>query len=192
VTGQDPPRRGNDRPGWCPHGLYPCQPGGQLVAVVARDDDDWQRLCAVIERPDLAADDHLATAAGREADRARADDAVAAWTRTRVGTDVEATLQAAGVPAAVAVRATELAADDQLWARGFYRLLERPEVGIHPFPGPILGLHDTPAVIERPAPSYGQHTDEVLRELLGLHADEIAALHAAGVTSTEPLAQDWR
>ena len=44
----------------------------------------------------------------------------------------------------------------------------------------------------RPAPRYGEHTDEVLRELLGLDDDEIAALRAAGVTSTEPLAQDWR
>jgi crotonobetainyl-CoA:carnitine CoA-transferase CaiB-like acyl-CoA transferase len=53
-------------------------------------------------------------------------------------------------------------------------------------------LADTPAVIDRPAPLYRQHTDEVLRELLGLTDDELGALRVAGVTSTEPLAQDWR
>ncbi len=192
LTGNDPKRRGNVRPGLCPHDLYPCRPAGLWVAIAVRDDDEWRRLCAAIERDDLANDPELATVAGREANRGRVDEAVATWTTLRDGTAIEAQLQEAGVPAAVAARASELSADEQLWSRGFFRILERPEVGAHPFPGPIVGLHATPAAIERPAPSYGQHTEEVLRDLLGLDADEIAALHAAGVTSTEPLAQDWR
>ena len=113
--------------------------------------------------------------------------------RRRRGTAIEALLQDAGVPAAVAVRAVR--AGGRRAAVG-PRLLPDPRArrGRRPsVPGADRAAsHATPAVIERPAPSYGQHTDEVLRDLLGLGDDEIAALHAAGVTSTEPLAQDWR
>jgi crotonobetainyl-CoA:carnitine CoA-transferase CaiB-like acyl-CoA transferase len=192
VTGADPERVGNDRPGLCPHGLYPCLPEGDLVAIAVRDDEDWRRLSELLDRPDLAVDERLATVAGRELDRARLDAAVREWTSGREGEQLVETLQSAGIPAAIAMRASQLAVDDQLWARDFYRILDREEVGAHPYPGPVTRLSATPAVIERPAPLYGQHTDEVLRELLGLTGDEIDALRDAGVTSIDPLAQDWR
>jgi crotonobetainyl-CoA:carnitine CoA-transferase CaiB-like acyl-CoA transferase len=192
LTGGDGERVGNERPGLCPHGLFPCRPEGQRVAIAVRGDDEWRDLCAVLERGDLLADPALATAAGREEQRPRVDDAVRAWTATRDGAAVAATLQAVGIPAAVAVRSSELAADDHLWVREFYRILDREEVGAHPYPGPVVRLSATPAVIERPSPLYGEHTTEILRTRLGLSDEEIAALRAAGVTSTEPLAQDWR
>ncbi len=115
-----------------------------------------------------------------------------AWTARLDGGDATAQLQSQGIPAAIAVRATQQAIDEQLWARDFFRILDRAEVGAHPYPGPVVRLGDTPAVIDRPAPLYGQHTDQVLRELLGLSDDQLDELRAAGVTSTEPLAQDWR
>jgi crotonobetainyl-CoA:carnitine CoA-transferase CaiB-like acyl-CoA transferase len=192
VTGADPPRRGNDRPGLCPHGLYPCLPAGDLVAIAVRDDGEWQRLCDVIGRTDLRADAALADSAGRERQRRLVDEAVGAWTVGVDGATVAALLQSHGIPAAVAVRATQQAVDEQLWARDFFRILDREEVGAHPYPGPVVRLTETPAVVERPAPLYGQHTDQVLRELLGLADADLDALRAAGVTSTEPLAQDWR
>jgi len=192
VTGTNRERVGNERPGLCPHGLYPCRPDGQRLAVAVRDDGEWRRLCAVLGRADLATDPALAVAAGRAAEQPRVDEAVAAWTATMDGDQAAIALQAAGIPAAVAVRSSELAADDHLWTREFYRILEREEVGAHAYPGPVVRLSRTPGVIERPAPLYGEHTAEVLRERLGLTDDDIAALHRAGVTSTEPLAQDWR
>ncbi|MCU1504296.1 MAG: putative Formyl-CoA transferase [Ilumatobacteraceae bacterium] len=191
-TGVDPERVGNDRPGSCPHGLYRCLPDGDRIAIAVRDDDEWHRLCEVIGRTDLAADRRLASVAGRVVDRDRVDAAVGAWTANVDATDAVDRLQAARIPAALAARSSQLAMDEQLWAREFYRIIDRDEVGAHPYPGPVVRLAATPAVIERPAPLYGQHTDEVLRDLLGLDDDEIAALHAAGVTSNEPLAQDWR
>jgi crotonobetainyl-CoA:carnitine CoA-transferase CaiB-like acyl-CoA transferase len=192
VTGTDRPRLGNERPGLCPHGLFPCRPDGHLVAIAVRDDGEWRRLCEVLDRPDLAADTTLATATGRERAHQRVDEVVQAWTETMDGAAVVSALQAVGIPSAVAVGSTELAADDHLWVREFFRIIDREEVGAHAYPGPIVRLSQTPAVIERPPPLYGEHTAEILRTRLGLTDDDIAELRAAGVTSTEPLAQDWR
>ena len=192
TTGADPHRRGNERSGLCPHGLYPCLPTGDLIAIAVRDDVEWRRLCGVLSRADLCDDDELAGAAGRERNRQRVDDAVRAWTADLDGATAVEALQAHGIPAAIAVRATQQAVDEQLWARDFFRILDRDEVGAHPYPGPVVRLSDTPAIIDRPAPLYGQHTDQVLRDLLGLSDADLDALRAAGVTSTEPLAQHWR
>jgi crotonobetainyl-CoA:carnitine CoA-transferase CaiB-like acyl-CoA transferase len=82
--------------------------------------------------------------------------------------------------------------DEQLWARDFFAVIDRAEVGAHPYAGPVVRLSETPAVIDRPAPLYGQHTADVLKARLGLTDEDLAELHAAGITSVEPLAQDWR
>lgn len=192
ITGRTSERRGNERAGLAPHGLFPCQPAGAWVAIAVRSEDEWQALCAAMGSDELAADAVLATATGREANRDRVRAAVTAWTSTRDGGIIVAELQARGVPSAVAATATDLLNDEQLWARGFYQVLDRPETGAHPYPGAFVRLARTPARFNRPAPSYGEHTGEILRDLLGLSAADIAALEEAGVTSKVPGPQDWR
>ena len=142
VTGDDPERRGNVRPGLCPHDVYPCRPDGLWVAIAVRDDDDWQRLCAAIERPDLAADAALATVAGREAQRAtgRRRGGGVDGGRATGHADRGARCRPPACPPRSPPDPSELAVDEQLWSRGFFRILERPEVGTHPFPGPVVGL----------------------------------------------------
>jgi crotonobetainyl-CoA:carnitine CoA-transferase CaiB-like acyl-CoA transferase len=192
LNGRDGERRGNDRDDMVPHGVFPCRPDGRWVAVAARHDDEWRRLCAAIGRDDLAADAALAALPGRVAQRERVHGAVAAWTSGRTPDEATAALQAAGVPSSPAMKPSDLLGDDQLWSTGFFEILDRALVGAHPYPGPVVRLHDTPAAFGRPAPLYGEHTAEVLSELLGLGPADLDALRVAGVTSDEPAAQDWR
>ena len=72
-------------------------------------------------------------------------------------------------------------ANPQLRHRGRITRVEHPSAGSVPVVGPVIGLSESPAAIRRPAPRLGEHTDEVLREWLGLPPERITALRADGV-----------
>ena len=71
--------------------------------------------------------------------------------------------------------------DPQLRARSFYPMLEHPSLGPIQVEGLVAHLHDTPGVLRSGAPLLGQHTDELLTELLALDGEELDDLHREGV-----------
>ena len=92
-----------------------------------------------------------------------------------------ALLQAAGVAAGIVANAEDLCArDPQLAARGHFVDVATPEGGTVRIDGPPFLLSETPARVGGPGPLLGEHTDEVLGELLGLGSEEIAELRAVG------------
>jgi crotonobetainyl-CoA:carnitine CoA-transferase CaiB-like acyl-CoA transferase len=175
-------RMGNADRDIAPHGVYPAMPDEaapaveRFVAIAAATDQQWQTLAAVIERPDLAADSTLATAEGRRARRDHLDDALAAWTRTRRAHDIESTLQAVGVPAAVAATSEDFCTDPQIAERGHLVTLPHSLHATSTVEGPRYLLSDTPGSVVRAAPTIGQDTEYVLRELLGYTPEQIAAV----------------
>ena len=93
-----------------------------------------------------------------------------------------AELTQAHVPCSPVQTAAEVASDPHLVARGFWADVDHPRRGKARVPNSPIRLHGSaPGTVARPAPLLGQDTDRVLSELLGLGADELARLHAAGV-----------
>ena len=91
-------------------------------------------------------------------------------------------LTVAHVPCAPVRTAREVVSDPHLVERGVWVDIEHPRRGKTRVPISPIRLHGSaPSAIERPAPLLGQDTDRVLSELLGLTAEDLAALHAAGV-----------
>ncbi len=88
-------------------------------------------------------------------------------------------LQEAGVPAGVVQSCADLHRDPQIAARPGLVWLEHPEMGRTPYEA--WGFRLAGALGIRRAPCLGEHTDEVLSDLLGLTPEEIAGLRAAGV-----------
>ena len=189
ATGRNPRRYGNRHPSMAPHGVYPCRPANgrdRFVVIACRDDADWPRLRAALGDPEWAREPLLETLEGRRASHDLIDERVGAWTASRSHREAMDELQAAGVAAGAVLSPAEILADPHFLARGFHVAVEHPVMGSALYPGPAIRLSKTPARITGPAPLLGQHTEEVLKQLLGKSDDGIATLQRLGVWSKEP------
>jgi crotonobetainyl-CoA:carnitine CoA-transferase CaiB-like acyl-CoA transferase len=205
MTGQVPPRRGNRHAWMAPHGCYPCRPlseeearpVGRLglppdtatdrwLTVAVATNAQWRALCEVLGRPDLAGNPRYATTSARHAHQDELDTLITAWTAERTDDEAMALLQARGVPACSVRTPLTLTSDPHLAARGFYREVEHPVAGRHRVAGPLWNLSDPPVVLRGPAPSFGQHNDEILIGLAGLARDTVERLRDSGVIGDVP------
>jgi crotonobetainyl-CoA:carnitine CoA-transferase CaiB-like acyl-CoA transferase len=177
-------RLGNRARHAAPHGVFRCTDEAgreRWVAIAVHDDEDWRRLVPALGEPAWATDPALATTAGR---LARVDDVerqLEAWTRDRTASTVASLLQAAGVDAGPVEDFGDLHEDPQLVHRRHFREVEHPVLGRHPVETHALRFSATEPHIRSAAPCLGEHTEHVLRDLLGMQADEFARLRDGGV-----------
>jgi len=187
-------RRGNRHPFMAPHGCYRCQSfpgkdqGEDMWAVIAISSDvEWESFSQAIGSPSWTREERFADSLGRWQNQDELDKLIEAWTAEHDHYQVMHILQAAGIRAAPVVTAPELLSDPHLEKRGFFETFDHPEMGLHPYPGIPYKLSETPGSIRMPAPTLGQHNEQILSELLGLSQREIAQLAAEEVIGTRPL-----
>ncbi len=176
VTGGAKARMGNRAPGCVPHGVFPARGEDRWIAIAVRSEPAWANLAAIagLVRP------RWATLEGRLADVDAVEAAVAAWTADQDAEDLAARLQATGVEAVPVADFGDAAADPQLRTRGHFVALDHPVLGPGEYERNGIRVSGAPCGYERPSPLLGQHTDEVLTELLGLTDREIGRLRGAG------------
>ena len=168
---------GNRSERYTPHGAYRCtdEDGHERwIAIAVADDSEWQALIAVMGNPPV--DARFATMLGRFHDQAALDEFVGSIVRTRGADELTVALQAAGVSAYPVQNCMDLHRDENLEAFGFWHWLDHKEMGPSPYEGLEHRMSRTPGGLQRPAPALGQHTDEVLGEILGMAAAEIEEL----------------
>ncbi len=179
VTGQGPPRLGNAHPNIVPYQSFATADGHVIVAV--GNDAQYRRFCEVLGQPELGTDPRYASNARRVENRAELVPRLAEALRARPSAHWLERLAAVGVPCGPINELDQVFADPQVEARGVRIELPHPSAGRVPLVASPLRLEATPPRYERPPPTLGQHTEEVLRERLGMTAAEIAALRASGV-----------
>ena len=184
-------RMGNRSPTAAPQGLFACagsEPGRERwLALSVESDAQWRGLVDAIGVRDWSGDSTLAHFAGRRA----AEDAIEARLRAGAsGVDRDAALELllrAGVPAAAVADPRLLASGSaQHRARGFYEEIEHAVVGRQPVATVPFRFRGVERWLRRPAPLLGEHNREILCDLLGVPADDLAALEAEGVIGTRP------
>jgi len=147
----------------------------------AVSDAEWQGLARALGHPEWIRDERFRTAKGRVAHVEARLALMAEALRARPTAEWLARLEAEEVPCAPVLRREELADHPQIRANGLLVEDEHPTAGRLRQPRPAARFEATPAALRRPAPTLGQHSDEVLAEI-GYDDAEIAALRDAGVT----------
>ena len=173
---------GNRDEAMSPHGTFRCTGGpDEWVAIAVPDDPAFVAFSTVIGRPELAADERFATLAARRANEDALEAIVGAWTAER--TRSQAAVAFAGSPVlAEPVRTIdEVVASPELSARDFLQHTVHTELGIRPLPGPAWTTSRSSMRAATAAPCFGEHTREVLADVLQLSDEEIDALDAAGL-----------
>jgi crotonobetainyl-CoA:carnitine CoA-transferase CaiB-like acyl-CoA transferase len=176
ANGRIPTRHGNRRPGFAPHGVYPCQGDDAWCTIAVHTEAQWQALCRVMGSPAWTQETRFATRAARETHAEELDQLLGAWTVQQTAREVMQRLQAGGVPAAVVQNARDLASDAQLQHRQHYVTLQHPVIGANVVERLGFQLSTTPGGPEHPAPRLGQHNAYVYGTLLGMNAAEMAKL----------------
>ncbi len=156
------------------------------VAIAVGSDSLWRSFCAAVGLPELAGDPRYATNPARNDHRdelvARLQEAFLA----RGAAEWEERLSAAGVPVGRINDLARVVEHPQVAARGLLRESGYPGAPSAKVVFPYFRLSDTPGALRAPAPFLGQHTDEVLEELLGVGEAERARLRAAGALGPSP------
>ncbi len=176
-------RIGNRSAYAAPQSNYPCKGDDNWCAIAVETDEEWLHLCQALDRPDWADDEHLATNPGRLAHHDQIDQGISAWTQARSADDVMVTLQKAGVPAGMVQRSSDLLKDPQYAHRHFYRYHDHQEMGKVPYAGHQYLISSYDNRPRGPAPCLGQHSFEVLTEVLNLSDEEVAEVFASGVVT---------
>jgi crotonobetainyl-CoA:carnitine CoA-transferase CaiB-like acyl-CoA transferase len=179
-------RQGNRSERSAPQGVYRCAGDDRWVALEVSSDERWGALRTLLGGPASASGSDLDTHAGRAAAHDELDAWLSAAFADRDADELAAALRAVGVPAEVVIAAPHVVDNAQLQHRGLFEVEHHRVTGDVHLPTLPFRLSRVDRWLRRPAPTLGEHTDEVLAEV-GIAEDRLASLLADGVTGTRPV-----
>jgi formyl-CoA transferase len=179
ATGEAPQRLGNAHPNIVPYQSFKTADGDIILAC--GNDNLFNKFCEVAGCQELTRDTRFATNTKRVENRAAITEILAAIFKKRTTRDWVSALEAAGVANGPINSLKQVFEEPQVVARGMRIDLPHPTAGTVPLVASPMRFSATPLEHKLPPPTLGQHTDEILRDVLGFDNTKIAQLHSAGV-----------
>jgi crotonobetainyl-CoA:carnitine CoA-transferase CaiB-like acyl-CoA transferase len=169
----DPGRMGNSRFSEIPQGIYPCA-NNRWIAISCATKEQWNVFMDELGIVDWTTD--------------TIHDEIRAWTASKDHIELMDYLQTLGIPAGAVMNGPELLADKHLKERDAFILQDRPILGEKHYPGQPYQFKFTERVTNMRAPFLGEHTEEILLDLVGLEAEQLRELYDDDVIGTVPIA----
>jgi crotonobetainyl-CoA:carnitine CoA-transferase CaiB-like acyl-CoA transferase len=177
--GKIPGRVGNLLPASAPRNAYQTA-DGKWLAISSASPNTALRVFRAIDRPELVDDPEYADPVRRQTRALEVDALVAAWIHRRDFHEVMSVFEQAEVAAAPVYDAQQLLADEHLQARRAFVNVDDPDLGSMTVQAPVAKMSETPGAIDYLGKALGADNDAIYGGLLGLSAERLEALRAAG------------
>ncbi len=180
--GDSTPRAGNDSGGGQPGRILKCKgwetdPNAYTYFITQAA--VWKRICDVIGRPEWKDDPDFATSSQRLPRLGEVFEAIENWTKTKTKYEVMEICNPLDIPVGPILSMKELSEEQSLRETGTVVEVDHPERGAYLTVGNPVKLSDSPAEVRR-APLLGEHTEEILREVVGFSEEEIISAQEVG------------
>ncbi len=179
VSGVAPGPLGTRHPSITPFDAFKSKDGSIIVG--AGNDRLWEKLCDIIGRPELKADDRFKSNSLRTQNFKALYPYLDSAFQSKTTAEWIADLEAAGIPCGPINTIDKAVTDPQVLARDMIVETDHPVAGPVKMAGVPIKMSVTPGSVDTPAPLLGQHTAEILQQLLGLTAAEIEDLHKRNI-----------
>ncbi len=179
ISGKLPERLGNRAPSAGPVGLFPCSDGAIFISV--GNDGQFAALCRALGRPELAKDDKYALLQNRARHKPELEQVVKQLTQSLPRRELETKLSLAGIPVGVYNDLGQAMRDPHVIDRDMVVPLEHTLKADLKMVGNPVQFSETPVTYDRSSPLLGEHTDEVLGDVLGMSPQEIASLRERNI-----------
>jgi len=179
VTGEIPHRTGSAHPSIAPFDVFEAQDGWFVIGV--GNDMLWEKFCKAVNKTDLLNDSRFTTNPKRSENYKELKPIIAEWSKEKTVEEILNILINAGVPVGEVNTIDKIIDDPNIKLREMIVEVEHPLAGKVKITDTPIKLSLTPGKVEKASPLLGEHTEEILKELLGFPEEEINSLKKEGV-----------
>ena len=189
ANGREGGRIGNRHPTRAPQGCYRASGEDQWITLSVGDDQQWYALCGLMGRQDLAQDQRFADVLARQRNHDDLDEVITVWTSGVDKYELMHLMQRQGIPSGPVLTGKDVHFDPQYQSRGFLERVTYPsdrDIGTRPFIGRPYKFSKSPLKIHGSSPTFGQHNQLLLQDLLGVDDGGYQELVQDAVIATVP------